>query len=119
MSDLSKKPPPNHAAPYCAMYPELARIAREHGYALAIHGSMGRDFDLVAVPWLAAPSPPIDVVDAFCQRYAIRIVPRDPEHPNDRPRDPTIREHGREVWQISLAWGDCYIDLSFTPRAAV
>lgn len=117
MSDLSKKPPPNYAPVYCALYPELARIAREHGYALAIHGSGARDFDLVAVPWIAEAAEPQAVIDAMCARYAIRQLPRDVEHPEDRPKDPTIREHGREVYTISVAWGHCSIDLSFMPRS--
>ena len=44
--------PANRAAVYAAaLYPDLAEIAREHGYALAVHGSLARDFDLIAVPW--------------------------------------------------------------------
>jgi hypothetical protein len=27
---------PNYAPVYCALYPELAEIAREHGYAMSI-----------------------------------------------------------------------------------
>lgn len=115
MSDLSTKPPPNYAPVYCAMYPELAAIAREHGYALAIHGSMARDFDLVAVPWIADPAEPRVVIEAMCKRYAIRLLPRD-VHDETTLYEPEIREHGREVYTISVAWGHCSIDLSFMPR---
>ena len=34
---------PSYAPTYCALYPALANIARSHGYALAIHGTLGRD----------------------------------------------------------------------------
>ena len=30
----------------------LCDVAREMGYALALHGSMNRDMDLIAVPWV-------------------------------------------------------------------
>jgi hypothetical protein len=30
----------------------LRAVARQHGYALALHGSLGRDVDLLAVPWV-------------------------------------------------------------------
>lgn len=42
--------PANNAPVYACMYQELAEICRAHGYALAIHGSMARDFDLIAIP---------------------------------------------------------------------
>ena len=29
----------------------LRFVARKHGYALTVHGSLGEDIDLVAVPW--------------------------------------------------------------------
>lgn len=36
---------------YWRILPGIKKIAREHGYAVAIHGSMKRDFDLLIVPW--------------------------------------------------------------------
>lgn len=44
------------SAAVCAKALELAlepmrRVAREHGYTLAVHGSLARDIDMVAVPW--------------------------------------------------------------------
>lgn len=41
--------PANLAPVYCALYPALAEIARKHGYAMAIHGTMARDFDLMGI----------------------------------------------------------------------
>jgi hypothetical protein len=31
--------------------PTLIEVARKHGYALAVHGSMATDLDLIACPW--------------------------------------------------------------------
>lgn len=36
---------------YATFLPSLRAIAAKYGYALAIHGSMARDFDLIALPW--------------------------------------------------------------------
>src|SRR5271154_4799160 len=43
--------PANNGPFYAAgLYPKLAEVFRSHGYALAVHGSLASDFDLVAVP---------------------------------------------------------------------
>lgn len=36
----------NFGPVYACIYPGLAEVTRAHGYALAAHGSMARDFDL-------------------------------------------------------------------------
>lgn len=91
----------NHVAVYAAIYPKLVEIAREHGYALAVHGSVRRDFDLVAIPWAKCVSSHSDLIDAFLGAFALTKV-----------GDVEIREHGRLV--VTLAFmGECFIDLSF------
>lgn len=51
---------PTGASPvfYLTVLPGLVQVAREHGYALAVHGSLARDLDLIACPWTddAAPA---------------------------------------------------------------
>ncbi len=37
---------------YASYIPSLQKIAGQCGYALAVHGSMKRDLDLIAVPWV-------------------------------------------------------------------
>ncbi len=92
----------NFGPVYCAMYPALAKVARANGYALAIHGSLGRDFDLICVPWANTVSKPQDVVDAITSTFAIRQIGQ-----------PQLRNHGRLAWTLSVAFGECAIDLSF------
>lgn len=101
-----EKPPPSYAPVYAAaLYPELAAIARDHGYALAVHGSLRRDFDLICIPWVREPSPPRDVVEAFVSRFAIREI----------GGEPTTKEHGRMAYTLAIGFGECAIDLSFMP----
>ncbi len=104
MSDLSKKPKANNAPTYMCLYPGLAEIARANGYALAVHGSLARDMDLIAVPWIESPASPEVVIAAIESAYGIRRI-------GDLTRAP----HGRLVQIIGIQFGECFIDLSFMP----
>jgi hypothetical protein len=97
--------PSVYAPMYCAMYPDLSEIARKHGYAMAVHGSLQRDFDLICIPWVELPSHPEAVVTEITETFAVRKV-----------GEPDITHHGRERWTISIGFGECFIDLSFMPR---
>lgn len=93
---------------------DIRAIAREHGYALGVHGSMRpeRDIDLIAAPW---------VKDAKAPRTLMRAINRLPylsrvtAHDHDPPKP-----HGRFgfVWLIANRHGSCprYVDLSVMPR---
>lgn len=99
-----EKPQPSLAPVYCAMYPELAKLVRKFGYALAIHGSLQRDFDLICVPWVEDPLPTRLVVDEITKEFAFTEV-----------GEPEFRHHGRIVHTLSYGFGECFLDLSFMP----
>lgn len=40
---------------YESILPAIRDAARECGYAIGVHGSMRRDLDLIAVPWIPTP----------------------------------------------------------------
>lgn len=95
----------NNAPIYAAcLYPELAEMCRTKGWALAVHGSLARDFDLVCVPWHPNPVEPKRVVEAITHYYAFKEV-----------GEPEVRLHGRLVYTIALKFGECFLDLSFMP----
>lgn len=96
---------PNYAPVYCALYPDLAKICRSHGYALAIHGSLARDMDLICVPWIEQPSDPMTVIKEITTRFAIKLI----------KEEVSMHLHGRQVWTLAIAFGECFIDLSFMP----
>ena len=102
----AEKPEVGYSPIYCAMYPELAKLAREHGYALAVHGSMRRDMDLVCIPWTEDASEPQAVLDAIMATFAIELV----------HEDATPKPHGRFAYSLSVGFGECALDLSFMPR---
>jgi hypothetical protein len=99
------KPKPSYAPTYAALYPALAEIARKHGYALAVHGSMQRDFDVIAVPWIENVGNPKDVVDEILQNFDVRVV-----------GSVDTVWHGRQRWQLAIM-GEFSVDLQFMPRA--
>lgn len=44
---------------YASIIPTIRTAARDHGYAIGLHGSMRRDLDLIAAPWTEeAPADP-------------------------------------------------------------
>lgn len=98
---MSDKPASkSHGPLYANLYPKLVEVARAHGYALAVHGSMARDLDLIAVPWVENPSEPNALVQAFATvSYFEHVSP------------PELKLHGRMAY--TLAWpGECFVDLS-------
>lgn len=50
---------------YAMYFQSLMEIAREMGYNLLISGSMNRDLDLVAVPWVDCPKTEVELIQAF------------------------------------------------------
>jgi hypothetical protein len=58
---------PTHVKPniYTYMMEGLKDIAKVYGYNLLVHGSMNRDLDLIAIPWIDEPRPEIDLIQAL------------------------------------------------------
>lgn len=96
---------PSSAPAYAAMYHEIAEVVRRHGYALAIHGSLQRDFDLIAIPWIDSPSSPDSVISALTTEFSLKPV-----------GEVGVKPHGRRVWTLSCGWGECFLDLGFMPQ---
>lgn len=108
MSDKAKAPGPRSTFPsmYAILIPNLVEIARELGYAIGLHGSMARDLDLIAVPWVEEAVPPEELVQAIASRLGF-ILEGPPRSPEDKP-------HGRRAWSLILC-GEAYVDLSVLP----
>jgi hypothetical protein len=88
----------------------LRARARELGYALAVHGSLARDIDLVAVPWVD------EAVDAETLIAALReVVESVTGFAVLGPDGSTTKPHGRIGWTIH-PHGRMYFDISVMPR---
>lgn len=111
-------PSPARAAAYAALYPLLVQVAKRHGYALAIHGTLSRDFDLVAVPWIEEAGDGLTLIRAI--KKATRAVTHHEDfdhlakdcHPKQKP-------HGRVAYSLHLTnygmYGG-YLDISVMPK---
>ncbi len=84
------------------MYPKLAKIFQKHGYALAVHGSVMNDFDLIAVPWVETVSEP-EVVLADVYKSLSLI----------NKSGPSVRAHGRRAYMLNISYARCALDISF------
>lgn len=99
--------PANYGPVYAAaLYPQLAEIARHHGYAMAVHGSLARDMDLICIPWTEQAAAPEAVIDAIMAKFIVKIV----------GGPPSRKPHGRMAWSLSIGFGECAMDLQFMPR---
>ncbi|HEV3342608.1 MAG TPA: hypothetical protein VG125_19705 [Pirellulales bacterium] len=98
----------------------LRAEARRLGYALAVHGSLLRDIDLLACPWTEGAAPGAELAKAIClkaaeiNRHAILKPPETDEY--FRRGCPGFHPHGRLCWTFHLGGGP-YIDLSVMPRS--
>jgi hypothetical protein len=99
----------------------LRECAKASGYALAVHGSLMRDIDLIAAPWadsavsadeLAAKM--IAVIDTV-NGVAMIVNDEKAGATNYVRRTPEPKPHGRIGWSIHLGRGP-YIDLSILPN---
>lgn len=106
---------PTRAPAYACIYHGLAEVARKHGYALAIHGSVLTDLDLIAVPWTDDAMSPITVMEAIKEHCGLCAVNLDAFGKEDHC--PERKPHGRLAWKFHLHAGGS-VDLSVLPRYA-
>lgn len=95
-------------AMYVAYFGILQEIFNKHGYALCIHGSIIRDFDLVAVAFDDIISSHDKVLSDIKQ-----MVGLDKEEISGW-RKTGMEPHGRMCYVIECGAGG-YFDISFTP----
>jgi hypothetical protein len=98
---------------YCATIDYLREVAKQHGYALAVHGTMARDLDLVACPWTEDAVAGAVLAEAL--RRKLELCSGDVwsfEIGNG------VKPHGRIAWTIvPHCGGGMYVDLSIMPLA--
>jgi hypothetical protein len=95
------------------LIPALREVARRHGYALAVHGSLRKDIDLIAVPWRENSTSQESVADAI-REATEAIVGK----VGCLENDPKPMPCGRLAWAIYLGPitnETPYIDLSVMP----
>lgn len=91
---------------YASIYGILKEIADEYGYALAIHGSLVRDLDLVAIPWKDEVKDYRDMISHMRESIGMH-------HPQNVIGE-TKKPHGRLSF-IILTGAGSYVDLAVFP----
>jgi hypothetical protein len=100
------------------MMPALRFVAYRCGYALAVHGSLKTDIDLIAVPWRDS------AVDAAYTAEQIRLTAEriiGTARVRECDPNPTQKPCGRLAWSFYLQPEGVegpYIDLSVMPIVA-
>jgi hypothetical protein len=103
---------------YTMYFQSLMEIAREMGYNLLVNGSMNRDLDLVAVPWVDYPKSEMELIQAF-DKYLSGNYMTNPEYYMH-----SVLPGGRNAYVINLnrfrdengVDPQYYIDISITPN---
>lgn len=92
---------------YALIYERLRVTARIHGYALALHGSLSKDMDLLAVPWVKGARAGSTLAKAVAAKIDGLVM---------KQNNPGKKPHGRLAWTILFGGGGTFIDLSIMPR---
>lgn len=94
---------------YAVLYSEFRKAAIECGYTLALHGSMAKDMDLIAVAWTEEATDPKVLVSKISDLIGDTVW-RD----HHLKRCFKGKPHGRIVYTLTIM-GDWYLDLSMIP----
>jgi len=92
------------------LLPPIREVARSCGYAIAVHGSLARDIDLIACPWREGASEPDELVAAIVGVVA-GVFGRCRQN-----GDAGNKPHGRRAYTLIHAGHIGEIDLSVMPR---
>jgi hypothetical protein len=87
---------------YAAMWNDLRQAAMDKGWALALHGSLASDMDIMAMPWVEDAAHVEDMIDAlkacFTDSDVITVMRG-------------IKPNNRRVYTLSI-WADFYLDIN-------
>lgn len=87
---------------YAAMWNDFRQAALDKGWALALHGSLANDMDIMAMPWVDGASEPMEMINAI-------------RHCFDNPREigykTSSMPNNRVVYTIFI-WADFYLDIN-------
>jgi hypothetical protein len=108
MSNLSKKQiRSDRASIYANFIPILRKEAERSGYAMAVHGSMINDLDLVCIPWVEKVVTTRTLIRRLMRLYNCLDI--------DKSRI-TKKPHGRIAVSISIS-GQVAFDISIITPA--
>jgi len=93
-----------HAKPslYSYYFEIIKEIGNKYGYNIVLHGSMNRDLDLIAIPWIDDVKDKEEMIDEIAKTIGgiLLIQNRTIENPNGNRFG--IRSHGRMTYIINI-----------------
>lgn len=90
---------------FAAMWGDLRTAALKHGWALALHGSLNNDMDIMAMPWDEEASSVIVMIGELCKCFTESAqIEKMIQVSTDKP-------HNRVVYTLPI-WADFYLDIN-------
>lgn len=90
---------------YAAMWDDIRKCAMDHGWAVALHGSLKSDMDIMAMPWTEDAIKFTDLIDHIVQLFDGNYIAQNYFITySEKP-------HNRVVATIPI-WADFYLDIS-------
>ena len=87
---------------YACMWNDFRQSALDKGWALALHGSLANDMDIMAMPWVKDASPVLEMILALKKCF---------DKPSEIHISITDMPNNRKVYTISI-WADFYLDIN-------
>ena len=95
---------------YISILPKIREVAKKSGYAVGVHGSMERDLDLIAVPWIDKRVLPA----TLARRISNAIVGKEYWKGFNSLQQWKNKPNQRKAISIMIG-ANAYIDLSIVP----
>lgn len=84
------------------MWNDFRQAALDCGWALALHGSLANDMDIMAMPWTDKATSSIDMIMAIKKCF---------DKPKKISLGITPMPNNRKVYTLSI-WADFYLDIN-------
>lgn len=103
---MNNKPIKAKPSYYAIMFEPLKEIATKYGYNLVLHGSLNRDMDLIAIPWVEELGDVKIMLNEFCNYVGGELLTW-PEYKDGKTieREYTQMAHGRRAYIIDIYRG--------------
>jgi len=87
---------------YAAIWNDLRQAAMDKGWALALHGSLASDMDIMAMAWVKDAEPVWEMIWALKKCF---------DNPKAIDVNETDMPNNRRVFTLSI-WSDFYLDIN-------
>lgn len=100
---------------YISLIPKIRAVGWKNGYAIAIHGSLKRDLDILAIPWTMKVSNTNLLVNEIAIICGGALKKEKIQKPHGRVAYNIIFPQHRDILNYPL-WSVPFIDISIVPE---